>query len=138
MKKEIFFVLHDLYSQIFLFCLGISFYFNPSFLPILVMISLMGFTSSFAIGIGQVSWLINAEIYPMSIRGKAVGIATFVNWISNYVVALSFLTLFNNFGTFQTFFMFALICVIGLIFSIKKVPETKNKSFLEIQKFFQK
>lgn len=122
----------------FLFILGVSFYFKPSFLPILVMISLMGFTSSFAIGIGQVSWLINAEIYPMSIRGKAAGVATFVNWISNYVVALSFLTLFGNFGTFQTFFMFGIISVIALIFSIKKVPETKGKSFLEIQEFFNK
>lgn len=123
---------------VFLFLLSVSFYFKPSFLPILVMISLMGFTSSFAIGIGQVSWLINAEIYPMSIRGKAAGVATFVNWISNYVVAVSFLTLFGSFGTFQTFFMFAIICVIALIFSIKKVPETKGKSFLEIQEFFQK
>ncbi|NGX52120.1 MAG: D-xylose-proton symporter [Candidatus Anoxychlamydiales bacterium] len=124
--------------MIFLLMLSASFFINPTNLPIFVMISLMGFTSSFAIGLGSVSWLINAEIYPMHIRGKANGIATFVNWVSNYLVASSFLSLIHNFGQGSTFLFFACICFLALIFSIKKVPETKGKSFLEIQKSFKK
>ncbi|NGX32133.1 MAG: Arabinose-proton symporter [Candidatus Anoxychlamydiales bacterium] len=124
--------------MIFLLILSASFFINPTNLPIFVMISLMGFTSSFAIGLGSVSWLINSEIYPMHIRGKANGIATFVNWVSNYLVASSFLSLIHNFGQGSTFLFFAFICFLALIFSIKKVPETKGKSFLEIQKFFKK
>ena len=118
--------------MIFLLILSASFFINPTNLPIFVMISLMGFTSSFAIGLGSVSWLINSEIYPMHIRGKANGIATFVNWVSNYLVASSFLSLINIFGQGSTFLFFALICFLALIFSIKKVPETKGKSFWEI------
>jgi len=123
---------------LFLLVLSLSFFINPKNLPIFVMISLMGFTSSFAIGLGSVSWLINSEIYPRQIRGKANGIATFVNWISNYLVATSFLSLIHNFGQGSTFLFFAIICLLALIFAIKKVPETKGKTFLEIQKFFKK
>ncbi|NGX62999.1 MAG: putative metabolite transport protein CsbC [Candidatus Anoxychlamydiales bacterium] len=131
-------IFSTLSMTICLLFLSFSFLLNPHNLPIYIMISLMGFTSSFAIGLGSVSWLINSEIYPMNIRGKAAGISTFVNWISNYLVATSFLSLIDIFGKSNTFFFFSIICFLALIFSIKKVPETKGKSFLEIQKFFKK
>ncbi len=124
--------------MIFLFILSICFFTLHKNLTVFVMISLMGFVSFFAIGLGSVSWLINSEIYPMHIRGKANGIATFANWISNYLVATSFLSLVHNLGQGLTFLIFAIICLFALIFSIKKIPETKGKTFLEIQKFFKK
>jgi sugar porter (SP) family MFS transporter len=128
-------ILGMLTSMIFL---GFIFLIAPGNLSYLVIICLMLFTASFAIGLGSVSWLINSEIFPMEIRGRAVGITTLFNWISNYLVSSSFLILIYNFGKSGTFFLFGFIGILGLIFAIKKVPETKGKSLLEIQKFFTK
>ncbi|MFA6119555.1 MAG: sugar porter family MFS transporter [Parachlamydiales bacterium] len=118
--------------------LGIMFLFSPENLSYLIIIPLMLFTASFATGLGGVSFLINSEIFPMEIRGRAVGITTLANWICNYLVSSSFLSLIYNFGKSPTFFLFGAIGLLGLLFVIKKVPETKGKSFLEIQKFFSK
>jgi len=114
------------------------FWISPANMSYLVIIALMLFTSFFALGLGAISWLINSEIFPMEIRGRAVGITTLINWICNYLVAVSFLSLLHNFGKANTFLIYGVIGLVGLIFIIKKVPETKDKSFLEIQKFFKK
>ncbi|MBN2479986.1 MAG: sugar porter family MFS transporter [Parachlamydiales bacterium] len=104
----------------------------------LVVFLLTLFKASFAIGLGTNSWLINSEIYSAKIRGRANGISTFINWGSNYLVSMTFLSMLHFFGTNMTFFSYAMICIMALIFVVKKVPETKGKDFLEVQKFFNK
>ena len=42
---------------------------------------------------GPVSWLLLSEIFPDNIRGRAVSIATVLNWGANLVVSLTFLTI---------------------------------------------
>jgi MFS transporter, SP family, galactose:H+ symporter len=111
------------------------FHSNSSFL---IIIALMLFVSSFAISFGSISWVINSEIYPKEIRGRAVGISTLANWICNYLVSISFLSLMHNFGTGNTFLLYGTIAIIALVFVIKKAPETKGKNLVEIQEFFNK
>lgn len=92
----------------------------------------------FAIGLGPVTWLLISEIFPVSIRGRAVGVATLSNWASNYMVAILFLPLFNLFGSKNTFLLIAIITSLSYIFIKKMVPETKNKTFLEIENSLNK
>ena len=47
----------------------------------------------FGIGMSPVPWAVNAEIYPMRVRGACMGIATASNWVMNFIVAATFLTL---------------------------------------------
>ncbi len=75
---------------------------------------------------------------PLGIRGRAMGIASFSNWVCNYFVSLTFLTLIQVLGTAGTFWLYAIICFLGLWFVIKLVPETKGKTFEEIQTFWKK
>ena len=44
----------------------------------------------FAIGPGAIPWIITSELFGSEARGKAVSIATLVNWLSNFVVTVSF------------------------------------------------
>ncbi len=44
----------------------------------------------FALGAGPVTWLYLSEILPPSIKGKAAALATFLCWVGNLTVALSF------------------------------------------------
>jgi sugar porter (SP) family MFS transporter len=121
-----------------LIVLGFVFLLKGNLVSIISIISLMAYVSFFAIGLGPIAWLIISEIYPMGIRGRAMGIATFANWTSNYLISLSFLTLVDLLGKSFTFWLYAIIGIFALWFVIKKVPETKGKTLKEIQTFLKR
>ncbi len=98
----------------------------------------MIYVAFFAVSLGPVAWLIISEVYPLGIRGRAMGIATFANWVCNYIVSLTFLSLIEAFGTGMTFWIYTVICILGLWFVYKLVPETKGKTFEQIQNFWKK
>lgn len=102
------------------------------------IVSLLVYIASFAVGLGMVPWLIISEIYPLGIRGRAMGVAIFANWAANYVVALTFLPLIQALGAGGAYLLFTFICLLGIWFSWKKVPETRGKTFDEIQQFWHK
>jgi SP family galactose:H+ symporter-like MFS transporter len=118
--------------------LGYSFSGEAGQAGVLAVIALMSYISFFAISLGPVAWLIISEIYPLGIRGRAMGAATFANWACNYIVSLTFLSLVSVIGASQTFWLYMLISLIGLWFVWKMVPETKSKTFEEIQHFWKK
>eukprot|EP01083_Nonionella_stella_P080600 221576_1 len=66
--------------------------------------------SAFSIGLGPVTWVTIAEIFPLEVRGRAMGAATSVNRLTSGVVALSFLSLTHLLTIGGTFFMFAILC----------------------------
>ncbi len=118
--------------------LGTAFHVTAGALGAISIISLMAFVAFFAIGLGPVAWLIISEIYPMGVRGRAMGIATFANWTCNYIVSLTFLSLINFLGTSGAFWFYSAICLIALWFVIKYIPETKGKDLEDIHKYWLK
>ena len=118
--------------------LGFSFYDPTREAGVVAILALMAYMSFFAISLGPVVWLLISEIYPLGIRGRAMGVATFANWISNYLVSITFLSFIQIMGTSNTFWLYMLVCAGGLWFVWKLVPETKGKTFGEIQQFWKK
>ena len=47
-------------------------------------------------GMGPMPWTINSEIYPLWARSTGTSVATMVNWLSNLVISMTFLTLTNT------------------------------------------
>jgi MFS family permease len=95
---------------------------------------LLIYTGSFAIGLGPVFWLLISEIYPVKIRGQAMSVATMANWGSNFVVTISFLTLLSAIGNAGTFFLFAGLSIVAVVYFQRQVPETKNRSLQDIER----
>ncbi|MFI6317793.1 sugar porter family MFS transporter [Nonomuraea sp. NPDC050556] len=87
---------------------------------------------AFAVGLGPVFWLLNSEIYPPQARAQAASIATMVNWLSNFIVSQSFLPLSESIGQGATFWLFGAVCALTLLFIIRRVPETKNRTLAQI------
>jgi MFS transporter, SP family, galactose:H+ symporter len=99
----------------------------------LAVISVMIYVGSFAISLGPIFWLLISEIYPLRIRGVAMGIATMSNWAFNLLVALTFLILLNSLGPAYTFWLYGILSVASFIFSYRLVPETKGRALEEIE-----
>ena len=99
--------------------------------------SLMAYVASFAISLGPIFWLLNAEIYPLSVRSKAAGVGTMANWTFNFIVSLTFLLLIEALGRSGAFWFYGCIGIVTLAFCWKLVPETKGKHLEEIQAYFQ-
>lgn len=98
------------------------------------VICLMLYVGSFAISLGPIFWLMIAEIYPLKIRGRAMSTVTMINWGTNLVVAITFLTIIEILGTSGTFWLYGIVAVLSLIFVYYRVPETKGKSLEEIER----
>lgn len=97
------------------------------------IVGLLVYTGSFAIGLGPVFWLLIAEIYPAKVRGPAMSVATIANWGANFVVTVSFLSLIGAIQGMGTFFIFAALTILALVYFALRVPETKNLSLEEIE-----
>jgi sugar porter (SP) family MFS transporter len=99
--------------------------------------SLMAYVASFAISLGPIFWLLNAEIYPLGVRSKAAGVGTMANWTFNFIVSLTFLLLIEALGRSGAFWFYGVIGLFTHAFCWKFVPETKGKRLEDIQDFFQ-
>jgi SP family galactose:H+ symporter-like MFS transporter len=101
--------------------------------PLLGIIGALSYVVGFAIGLGPILWVLLSEIYPLHIRGRAMGIALFANWLFNYLISLTFLLLLNKLGFSGTFGLYSIFSILCLLFVYFFIPETKGKSLEEIE-----
>ncbi len=50
------------------------------------VVFVMAYVSFFEIGLGPIAWLIVAEIFTARLLSSAMGIATLLNWLTNFMV----------------------------------------------------
>lgn len=124
---------------------GVALTFGKTGLEIVTMLSIMVYSASFMMSWGPICWVLIAEIFPNTIRGKAVAIAVAFQWIFNWIVSSSFVPMFNmrlgddaNFGHWFTYGLYGTICVIAAIFVWRLVPETKGKTLEQMSKLWRK
>jgi major inositol transporter-like SP family MFS transporter len=105
-----------------------------SYLILAAMLVVVFFVQTF---IGTLVWLLLSEIFPMTIRGFAMGIAVFVLWTVNAAISFAFPPLVAALGATPTFGLFALINVGSLIFVKKFAPETRGRTLEELEDDFR-
>lgn len=132
-----------------LITVGISFHFmdnadtsgagtgGPTTAGLITLVALVVFIASFAFSLGPVVWTVINEIFPNRVRGRAVAVATAVNWGSAWLVSQFFLTLIDSIGNSATFYLFGAFSVIAYLWIWKTVPETKGRTLEEIQEIWE-
>jgi SP family galactose:H+ symporter-like MFS transporter len=118
--------------------LAITSFLHSSLIDEVAVIGLMSYVTFFAIGLGPITWVLLSEIYPLKVRGKAMTLATFINWLCNYFVSLTFPNLLVSIGIGGSFCLYGVISILAFWFVLKYVPETKGKSLEEIEILLQK
>lgn len=68
----------------------------------------------------------------MAARSGAMAQATFANWETNFVVAVTFITLLNTCGALVTFFIYSLLALLGAAIIFRYLPETAGKPLEEV------
>ncbi|KAI0091226.1 general substrate transporter [Irpex rosettiformis] len=98
---------------------------------VFVWIFAMGFGYSW----GPCAWILVAEIWPLSVRGKGISIGASSNWMNNFIVGQVTPTMLQHLG-FGTFLFFGVFSFLGGLFILFFVPETKGLSLEEMDEVF--
>jgi MFS transporter, SP family, arabinose:H+ symporter len=116
-------------------CIGIIFY-TGNTTGMLLMIFIPFFIACFAFSYGPVIWTLLAEMYPTSIRGRAMSIATLSLWIGTYIIGQLVPWMLEVLHTYGTFWIFSVMLLPAIWITWKLVPETKGKSLEEIEGYW--
>ena len=117
--------------------LGVAFLMEPR--PAKLILGIILFcAASFAVGLGPGVWVMMSELFPTRIRGRAMSIATISLWLACVALTGTFLTLVKALGVSGTFWIYAVMCVVTVIFVWRVTPETKGKTLEEIEGFWKR
>ena len=105
---------------------------GSSIRPYVILVLITAFVLSMQTFLNIAVWVWLAEIFPLQIRGLAIGVAVFFGWFINGLLALYVPTLLAALGM-GTFFLFAVIGVIMLGFLWHEVPETRGRSLESLE-----
>ena len=88
----------------------------------------------YAMTLGPVTWILLAEIFPNRIRGVAMAVCTFALWVGSCTLTFAFPSMNAALGCSGSFWIYAGICLLGLVYFVRNCPETKGRSLEEIEK----
>ncbi|KAL7840021.1 hypothetical protein SRHO_G00266790 [Serrasalmus rhombeus] len=117
------------------FTMTLTFQTYSSWMPYLSMACVFAFILSFGLGPGGVTNILITELFTQTARPAAYMIGGSVNWLSFFFIGMVFPFIVNGLQQY-CFLVFLVVCCLVATFIFFVVPETKNKTFLEIQSEF--
>jgi SP family sugar porter-like MFS transporter len=110
---------------------GTMYFFQLQGLPLLIMV--VAVIACYSMTLAPVTWVILSEIFPNRMRGIAMSVATFSLWAACFILTYTFPLLNQVLKASGTFWLYGAICLLGFVYILKKLPETKGKSLEEIE-----
>jgi len=112
--------------------MGMFYYMH--FTGVLLLVIVVLAIACYAMTLATVMWVIISEIFPNRIRGIAMSVCTFALWAACFVLTYTFPILNSGLGAAWTFWLYGIICLVGGLFIVRTLPETKGKSLEELEK----
>ena len=112
--------------------LGLCYHAQVKGLPVLLLV--LAAIACYSMSLAPVTWVIISEIFPNRIRGAAMAVAVSALWMACFILTYTFPLLNASLGAAGTFWLYAVICVLGFVFIFFKLPETKGKTLEQIEK----
>ena len=102
------------------------------------LVAVMLLMISTSAGLVTLPWIINSEIYPTWARGQAASLSSLLNWFTNILLLLTFLSMVDGLGLPQVIVIYAVLSFIGVIFVFLLLPETSNQPLEKIERLFDR
>ncbi|SJN53661.1 D-xylose transporter XylE [Vibrio ruber] len=109
-----------------------------------LLVFMLLYIAAFALSLGPVTWVLLSEIFPNSVRSRALSIAVFAQWFANFVVSQSFPMMnekesfiFQQFHGGFPFWLYGIMGIFTVYFIYRWVPETKGKSLEQLETIWQ-
>jgi sugar porter (SP) family MFS transporter len=99
----------------------------------LVPVAIFAFIASHAIGQGAVIWVLISEVFPDRDRASGQALGSSTHWIFAALITAFFPMMVDKFEPGYVFLFFALMMCLQWVWVKWLVPETKGRSFEEIQ-----
>ncbi|XP_025834956.1 facilitated trehalose transporter Tret1-like [Agrilus planipennis] len=96
--------------------------------------ALVIFEVMITIGVSTLPYIIIGELFTMNVKGYAASFSSLYSAPLAFAVTSLYIPISENWGTYTMFWFYASTCFLGSIFILIFLPETKNKTFDEIQK----
>lgn len=106
--------------------------------PMMIVVFLSIYVALYSFTWAPLTWVIVGEIFPLAIRGRASGLASSFNWIGSFLVGLLFPIMTASMSQEAVFAIFGVVCLLGVFFIRRYVPETRGHTLEEIEKVGQK
>lgn len=90
----------------------------------------------FVMGFGPVPNILCSEIFPTRVRGVCIAVCSLTFWLGNIAVSYTLPVMLNSIGLAGVFGIYAVVCLVALVFVFLKVPETKGMPLEVITEFF--
>jgi len=103
-----------------------------------VMIGFSLFITAFAIGVGGTGWLIQGEVFPTAVRGRAAAACVSLDWLANFVIVQWFPTLNAAWGLAWVMVLFAALALLAAWFVARFLPETKGLALEDVTAVFER
>jgi MFS family permease len=107
---------------------------NVSGLGWLPLSSLCLYFLVFSLGFGPIPWVMLGELFAPDVKGISSSIASSICWTLTFLTTFVFEDVVSLIGEGFTFCIFAVMCILGVVFTVLIVPETKGKTLNEIQR----
>lgn len=104
----------------------------------LPLTSLIIYVLAFSVGFGPLPWMMNGEFFSLESKGLASSIATAFNWLCSFFVTKFQTNLVDAIENSGSYFLYAAVCAVGVIFIFLLVPETRGKSPEDMKRYFEK
>jgi major inositol transporter-like SP family MFS transporter len=105
---------------------------NPA-RPWVLLVLIIAFVGSMQTFLNVATWVTLSEIFPLRMRGFGIGVSVFCLWIANAFLGLYFPTIIASFGITGTFFGFAVVNALALLFVWRAVPETRGRTLEKLE-----
>jgi MFS transporter, SP family, major inositol transporter len=96
--------------------------------PFVILFLVVAFVGSVQTFLNIAVWVMLSEIFPLHIRGFAIGLSVFCLWIANAFLGLYFPSLVAAVGITGSFFLFGVVGILALAFIYTQVPETRGRT----------
>ncbi len=106
-------------------------------IDVLILVGVLAHTAAYELSWGGGAWVILSEVFPTSIRGRALSFSSMAMFLTSYFVTQFFPIMLSKLGASLTFLIFAVFCILMGLFAAIMLPETTGKSLEQIELDFK-